>query len=152
MNLAPTFSILMVIELNRMSESKTHLNLVSELHKRLQLLAEHEGDIRISVDSGCIPTANYPPGIDGFTPDIFIEDFRGNALIIGEAKTSIDLISNRTKQQLSSFLRFAHRRRIVLYLAVSLPVRNTAHNLLNCLAKGIPDFSGRWSIFTPGWD
>jgi hypothetical protein len=84
-------------------ESSRHVRLVEELinevqtrhanGKQLIMLAEH---VRFGPDR--------PPKLGGFVPDLFAHDIPITSRIIGEAKTELDMETDRSQLQLAAFL------------------------------------------------
>lgn len=77
-----------------------------------------------------------PPYIGGFIPDVFAIDVPETVRIIAEAKTPIDLETQRSHRQITAFLRhlssFPHG---ILLLTVPWPYTARAHNLLSAWGK-----------------
>lgn len=60
-----------------------------------------------------------PPQIGGFTPDVFASDVPETFRVLGEAKTPVDLESERSSRQIAAFLdHLSLRGSATLYLAV----------------------------------
>lgn len=101
-----------------MSESSQHIRLV-------EALTEHIKDHYLSGDSGriCIDrpgnnAQNLPPLINGYRPDLFVNNMPSFS-IIGEAKTSWDIERPHTQEQLTAFMRYCSgQANTLLILAV----------------------------------
>jgi len=101
-----------------MSESSVHAALVNNLAAWIQ--AQVSGDVRavVLVDILDVPGATRPPLINGYCPDVYCESL-GRAAFVGEAKTTVDLETRRSREQIAGFLRYlATKERGTLVIAV----------------------------------
>jgi hypothetical protein len=111
-------------------ETEQHVRLVETLAAEIR--ARHGGlySLTLFVD---LPSfrRDRPRVIGGFVPDVFAVDAPETCRIIGEAKTPIDLETDRSRAQIEAFLghlsRFPNSN---FYLAVPLLYRNRAETLL----------------------
>ena len=81
---------------------------------------------------------NRPHRIGGFIPDVFAVDTPETCRIIGEAKTPLDLETERTRAQIEAFL--SHLSRIAnsnFYLAVPLLYKTRAEMLVGSVATNL---------------
>jgi len=82
-----------------------------------------------------------PPRIGGFVPDVFAAEYKGNAKVIGEAKSFADFYSPHTTSQISAFAEYlSYQSRGVLILAVPASLIAAARNLLTTVKAS---FSGQ---------
>ncbi len=89
-----------------MTESNTHIKLVTSLVSWIaaEFFLGNRGVLL--VDSPDSPPFAKPLSIAGFVPDVIGLGLSGGAVVIGEAKTAIDLESRHTKDQLNAFLSY----------------------------------------------
>ncbi|MCQ2752515.1 MAG: hypothetical protein MJ189_05410 [Coriobacteriales bacterium] len=85
-----------------MGESAEHINLVDACYKYILL--------KVPKDETCLVLVDKPSSIDkpprnsnGFRPDV--QYYHGDLFIVGDAKTSSDLETTHSKQQIESFIR-----------------------------------------------
>ncbi len=82
-----------------------------------------------------------PQRIGNYLPDLYAEDVPRTFVVIGEAKTHLDLISARSRRQLGTFLRYlALYDAAFFYLAVPTLAKPAAMTLvreLGCQHKGV---------------
>ena len=114
-----------------MPESETHARLVRMViafaERELGVLAE----IAVRDDAVRPMRGERPPRIEGYTPDVHAVDVPTTRTLVGEAKTRIDLETDRSRQQISAFLRYLAQTPSGLFvLAVPLPAGATARRLL----------------------
>ena len=116
-------------------ESLVHIRLVEHLivhvrerHKPprgLLLLADHR-------DFGL----DRPPSVGGYLPDLFASDLPATFEVIGEAKTPIDLETERSARQIRAFLdHLAVRRGSTFYLSVPPFTKARAQAVLGRLIR-----------------
>lgn len=119
-----------------MAESQVHLSLVRflSLWVSKNLLNNDSGSIYVD-----LPETNAygkpPQIIDQFRPDLFAK--MDECLIIGEAKTELDLESRHSKSQFESYIKTCELHEGKSYLVISVPcfVEASAKNLLNQICK-----------------
>jgi hypothetical protein len=70
-------------------------------------------------------TSELPPRIGGFAPDVFVADVPTTFTLIGEAKTEIDLLSMRSFNQISAYLRFLRSTPAGIFV-LAVPWRTSA--------------------------
>lgn len=112
-----------------MAESNTHIRLVERL---VSHIANAHAEVAIFHDLPSCVGAEKPPRIGGYVPDVYATDAPTTVVVIGEAKTEGDLVTDHSRRQLVAFLLHlqAHPHRGVLIVAVPWSARATAHNLL----------------------
>ena len=77
-----------------------------------------------------------PQRIGSYLPDLYAEDVPRTFVVIGEAKTHLDLISARSRRQVGTFLRYlALYDAAFLYLAVPTLAKPAATTLLRELGS-----------------
>jgi len=115
-------------------ESKAHTTLVENLIHTIDSRHSHARGFIMFADHHRFGT-DRPPMIGGFTPDLFASDVPESFRIIGEAKTSADLDSERTHVQICAFLQhLSLYENAMFYLAVPLYAGPRARTLLkSCL-------------------
>jgi len=104
-----------------MSESRTHVALVSEIVSYVgKRYAEHQ-PLMILTDAAGVATDAKPPRVNGFVPDVYAKAVGESFCIIGEAKTFRDVDREHSLSQLSAFAgHLAKFDSAVLILAVPL--------------------------------
>ena len=119
-----------------MGESAIHSELVraivrwvstkTELSKRGALLS-------------CLPESSRhdtPPTLSGSVPDVFIKDDTSGTVLIGEAKTSWDIETRRTRAQLTAYLKYLMScRDAILVIAVPWYCSNQMRSLIRYLQQ-----------------
>ena len=103
-----------------MSESSAHTLLVSKLLDWIQENINPKDDLSILVDSASSPPEARPPTIGGKVPDVYVKSVGSDRLVlIGEAKTSQDVETDHTKEQLRFYLEhLTWQRSAILLIAV----------------------------------
>ncbi len=87
-----------------MSESKDHRNYIKYLHAKAKDIVPPECKKLILIDSDQCTGSEIPSFTEeGFRPDLYY-CFR-DLLIIGEAKTPNDILTNHSKKQYKSYIR-----------------------------------------------
>ncbi|TAL38634.1 MAG: hypothetical protein EPN93_03935 [Spirochaetes bacterium] len=119
-----------------MSVSSTHTFYVKELIKWLQQGNDGGLEYFIHCDISNLNLGNQPPRIDGFIPDVYAKARFGERIIIGEAKTLMDVESRHSKNQYISYLKhcscFASS---ALLLAVPWTMVNCVKGLLKAIMR-----------------
>ena len=121
-----------------MIESALHVELIIELEEYVNSIIE-PGSCPVLVDLLGRPPQGKPFLLNGFIPDLFVPS---PFYIIGEAKTANDLESERSLQQLESYIRYlANHRTGRLVVAVPLPLINRAKRVVRllCEQSGCPE-------------
>lgn len=103
-----------------MSESSTHALLVSKLLEWVEGNVTPQDDLCILVDSSSYPPESRPPTIGGKVPDVYVKSVGSDRLVlIGEAKTSLDVETEHTRDQFRGYLDHLKWQRIsILLIAV----------------------------------
>lgn len=71
-------------------------------------------------DCTLIPKYEMPPILNGFRPDIFAISKDNTAFLVGDAKTSTDVESNRTREQLTGFIEWLSSKEMG-YIVLGVP-------------------------------
>ena len=99
-------------------ESFRHVSLVKRLIDVIHAQHNTAGRFLMLADHHSYG-ADRPPKIGGYTPDVFASDVPETFHVLGEAKTSDDLDSDRSARQITAFLEHLTLRPASrLYLAV----------------------------------
>ena len=131
-------------------ESEDHALLVAGLTAAVKERHGSEGNLVLFLDDNATER-EHPPRIGGHLPDLYAQNVPRTFVIIGEAKTRLDLISPRSRRQLSAFLRYlALFDSAFFYLAVPVLARPVASSLLREIGCGHHTFETR--ILTLGTD
>jgi hypothetical protein len=113
-----------------MSESARHMHLVSFIVGWVAKTYPAD-DLCVLVDEPNNTAANKPPNIGGYFPDVFVKAVGRPLTIIGEAKTTQDLETWRSKLQLISYLTFLKTvSDPCLVISTSWTVQRTAKGLM----------------------
>ena len=73
-----------------------------------------------------------PPIIEGYVPDVFVTDVPITTTLIGEAKTRLDLETDRSRRQITAFLSYLSKTpRGIFVLSVPMIAGATARHLLS---------------------
>ncbi len=108
------------------------------------------------------PDCDKPPSILGYRPDFFAISRKGKC-IIGEAKTPLDLISERSCGQIKAYIRYLYKKSLakkegtvkaVLIIAVPLASIGVARQVVkNVIRKASAKDRIRWHVIEQtGWD
>ena len=127
---------------NNMSESIQHYELVQKLLSEIKKEIPEDKWILIQTDSFC--SKSIPPKFgDGSRPDVYYE-FE-NIMIVGEAKISKDVTSERSQRQYRSFLYSCsiYTGKAMLFLAVPFDEYVIASNAINKIKK---EFEGSYEV------
>lgn len=88
-----------------MPESIQHRDLVIRMETWVHENFSRYHWLSVSIDNAAFPGADdVPPRINGCLPDLYAADVPETFCIIGEAKTTKDLMSDRSQRQISIFL------------------------------------------------
>lgn len=115
-----------------MGESKEHSILVNAIEVWIEKNKCNKDNICLLIDSGLTPAAKRPKSINGHVPDIFAENLKQEKwIIIGEAKTSRDLVTKRSEKQIKAFIEYcALFKKTLFILAVPWDTTRYAKSLL----------------------
>jgi len=121
-----------------MAESSVHAGLVKGM---VDFVGRELGDLKniaIRDDSVQPLRGERPPRIGGFVPDLYASDVPTTRIIIGEAKTRIDLETLHSEQQISAFLEYLSKSpNGAFLLAVPLNAAATARRILGELSSAL---------------
>ncbi|WP_299409982.1 hypothetical protein [uncultured Roseobacter sp.] len=99
-------------------ESEEHTILVSQLSDFVRKQHGGIGNLALYVDDQALGRER-PQRIGNHLPDLYAEDVPRTFVVIGEAKTRLDLITSRSRQQISAFVDYlALHKAAFFYLAV----------------------------------
>ena len=104
--------------------------------------------VKSNLDSYCLtiidddprnPLGSSVPGIRGSIPDLYGRSFKHGIQVIGEAKTSNDIINNHTKKQLRAYLKHlnVYNKKGYLIVAVALRDRDEMTNLVRKIVREV---------------
>jgi hypothetical protein len=119
-----------------MSESLEHLRLVGAIISWIRAEYARHPYLCIFCDSPLTETFERPYEIGGCCPDVLAEDTPPTVTIIGEAKTHVDLFSDRSWRQILAYL--YHLKMCsngVLVLCVAKSIETIAQRILQRAAK-----------------
>jgi len=117
-------------------ESATHIGLLMKLVEYVRTSAEDVQQLALLHDLPGIIGCDKPPKLGSYRPDLYATDAPTTMVIVGEAKTSRDLETTHSKEQIRSFLRhLAMYPGSQLILAVPWSSRARAQHLLAVLSK-----------------
>lgn len=87
-----------------MPESVNHLRLVKQM--ACWISAEYlDGDSGALLVDDPSSAGGRPPPLSGFVPDVYVRMASRDAVVVGEAKTAVDLERTHTRNQLAAFLK-----------------------------------------------
>jgi hypothetical protein len=108
-----------------MTESSTHVLLVSELLQWVDHNIIPRDDLCILVDSLSSSPDSRPPPIGGKVPDVYVKSVGSDRLVlIGEAKTSLDVETEHTRDQFRDYLDHLKSQRVSILL-IAVPWHKT---------------------------
>ena len=116
-------------------ESDEHTFLVTRLTDFIR--KQHGGDrnLALYVDDQ-MRGRERPQRIGNHLPDLYAEDVPRSFVVIGEAKTHLDLVSSRSRRQIGAFIRYlALQESAFFYLAVPTLARPAATTLVRELGN-----------------
>ena len=121
-----------------MGESKNHIQLVDDIYKWVSQSLFNESGISILVDRPESRPGERPPIINGFIPDLYVENAPNELLVIGEAKTYKDLERKHSREQFEAFLKKCKTyERSIFVAAVPWDYVNLAKSILKNLKKKV---------------
>jgi hypothetical protein len=116
-------------------ESLVHVRLIEYLVVHVRRMHYPPRGLLLLADHHAFGT-NRPPSISGFTPDLFASDLPATFEVLGEAKTPLDLETERSVRQISAFLdHLAVRPESSFYLSVPAFSKARAQAFLNRLIR-----------------
>jgi len=108
-----------------MTESSTHVLLVSELLQWVEHNITPRDDLCILVDSLSSSPDSRPPSIGGKVPDVYVKSVGSDRVVlIGEAKTSLDVETEHTRDQFRGYLDHLKSQRVSILL-IAVPWHKT---------------------------
>lgn len=120
-----------------MPVSRSHEQLVQSIVRWIKEKDALDRDIALHVDNVLETTKYpYPPNINGHVPDVYAKETQGTGEMIGEAKTSKDLESPRTKIQLEAYVKYLkHQQDGILIIATPWVSVNSARGIVRSIVK-----------------
>ena len=116
-------------------ESDGHMLLVERLTEFVRQEYGREGNLALYFDDQ-VRERERPQRIGNHLPDLYAEDVPRTFVVIGEAKTPLDLISPRSRLQIETFLRYlALYDKAFFYLAVPILAKPAATALVREMEK-----------------
>lgn len=117
-------------------ESEEHALMVSRLTDFVKSEHGHGGNLALYLDDQA-RGRERPQRIGNHLPDIYAEDVPRSFVVIGEAKTQLDLVSPRSRRQIRAFIRhLALYDAAFFYLAVPFLAKPAATGLVRELGYG----------------
>jgi hypothetical protein len=117
-----------------MTESAAHARLVQALVVFVEQELGKLAELSVREDSLRASRCGRPPRIHGYVPDVFATNVPTTATLIGEAKTSADLETERSERQIRAFLDYlAQTPNGIFVLSVPLTAVATARRLVSRL-------------------
>lgn len=122
-----------------MGESMEHMLLVSNLIAYIRAEFKHVFALVLLADTATAVRGDKPPVINGFVPDIFAFDVPTTITIVGEAKTTRDIETDRSRAQIRAFIDFLRwRPQSFFILAVPIGVLGAARTVVNSIRRDAP--------------
>lgn len=111
-------------------ESEEHTFLVSQLADFVRKQHGGMGNLALYFDDQALGRER-PQRIGSHLPDLYAEDVPRTFVVIGEAKTRLDLITSRSRRQISTFVDYlALHKAAFFYLAVPVLATPTANSFV----------------------
>ena len=119
-----------------MAESQEHMLLVGNLVAYIRREFKHVFALVLLQDTANAARGDKPPILNGFVPDVFAYDVPTTITIIGEAKTSADLETDRSRAQIRTFVEFLRwRAKSTFILAVPFGLIGPARTIISSVHK-----------------
>ena len=119
-----------------MAESAKHIALLTKLLQYVRASASETLHLSVLHDLPGLIGCDKPPKLGAYRPDLYATDAPTTRVIVGEAKTTLDLETSHSRQQLLSFLRhLALYPGSTLVVAVPWAARVRAKELLRKLRE-----------------
>lgn len=110
-----------------MGESAVHTALVRKIIERVrERYPMNQADLYIFRDTPDNRPGDRPRAINGFVPDVFAGTIPHSFSLIGEAKCAVDLGTQRTENQLRTFIRHLARETDPVLIIATPPTLNRA--------------------------
>ena len=121
-----------------MAEKKEHADLRKIIKNWVKSNFDGYNLTIIDDDSGN-PLGYGVPNIRGKKPDLYGHSYKHGIQVIGEAKTSNDIINNHTKKQLRAYLKHlnVYNKKGYLIVAVALRDRDEMTNLVRKIVREV---------------
>jgi hypothetical protein len=129
-------------------ESSAHIYLVELLERWVQKERSYSLDFLL-VDRSTEHPQSRPIRIGQYIPDLYLKDLRLNETIIGEAKTTKDLRTLHTRDQLQEFMTYLDWCNGLMLLAVELSDRTTGRALVSKIARDHKLSQLSYKVITP---
>jgi len=121
-----------------MSESAIHIELVNHMAEWVVNKLLDGNDAYLLIDGPFSKYSGRPPLIIGHMPDLYVYQKAKELLVIGEAKTSKDLDSERSEKQIGAFLSHCSSySNSIFVLAVPWYKARFADSLLRMIQRSI---------------
>ena len=132
-----------------MSESAEHIAMVERVLKHFHTAYRETKSIYSVTDLPGRTSKFRPPIIGGYVPDVYCTDTHASLVAVGEAKTSKDLHTGRSLEQLSAFYKHITATKGG-YLAIGVPWTEEAFvfNFVKRLALEIPPNEAKVTVVT----
>ena len=119
-----------------MAESDLHKSLVDIMYRWILREWFDEDCGQVFVDDSDVKTGPRPPAVLGHRPDVYGQLSGSTGVIIGEAKTSSDLETQRSQSQLGAYLCYcASRPGSCLIVAVPWTQEASARALMDAIKR-----------------
>jgi len=119
-----------------MTESLEHIQHVENLVAYIRREFRHLFALVILRDTPSSLRDEKPPILDGFVPDVFAYDVPTTITIIGEAKTSTDLETDRSRAQIKTFIDFLRwRENSMFFLSIPFGLIAPARTVINAARR-----------------
>ena len=134
-----------------MSESERHIALVHSLVAWAAQTYFHGDHGGLLVDAPWCNKYGKPPIIGDYVPDMFGEAENPKRIVLGEAKTAVDVENKHTRDQLGAYLRFCamsngsvlvlavpwHMTRFVRQMVKGVAIQNSAEHVTCVVLDGL---------------
>jgi hypothetical protein len=133
-----------------MGESINHIQLVDDIYKWVSQSLFNGSGVSILVDRSESRAGERPPTINGFIPDLYVENAPNKLFVIGEAKTYKDLERKHSREQFEAFLNKCKAYdNSILVAAVPWDYVNLAKSILRNLKKKVGAECVRIKVLNP---
>jgi len=122
-----------------MAESPQHARLVRLILEYVEQEFKDLEWLAVYDDAAEPMRGEKPPRVGGYVPDVFAVDTPRSTTIIGEAKTLLDLETQHSRQQITSFLQhLTLARNGVFILATPISAAGLARNIVAASCRELP--------------
>ena len=129
-------------------ESSGHVYLVGMLERWVQIYRPDSLEYML-LDRSADDSQSRPMKIGGHTPDMYLKDSRLGDTILGEAKTTGDLSTPRSYEQLQDFISYLNYCNGLMLLSVELPARRAARALIDQIIRKNKFTKLTYNVITP---